>query len=143
MELYLDRFCTDAKMGTFGRLYMPGFFCYTVEKPWKNNERWLSCIPEGVYKLIPSRYYKHDYDSYELAAVPLRDRILIHKANLAGQVLGCIGLGTKLGALHGDWAVQNSRDAFEEWYRLMVASGETRHTISIEWTSPGLRPCVA
>ena len=36
-------------VGTFGRLWLPGFDCWTVERPWKNNRRNVSCFPIGTY----------------------------------------------------------------------------------------------
>ena len=46
--LQLQRFAYTP-FGTFGRLYMPEFQCFTIERPWLNNVPKESCIPEGEY----------------------------------------------------------------------------------------------
>lgn len=64
---------------------------YTIELPWKNNERRKSCIPEGRYLLKKFQSKKHGL-VLEVCDVPNRSAILIHKANDAQkQLLGCIG----------------------------------------------------
>jgi hypothetical protein len=40
-----------------------------------------------------------------------RTHILIHAANLASQLNGCIAPGVKLGCLNDKWAVLSSRNA--------------------------------
>ena len=37
---------------TLGNLYYNDeLICYTIELPWKNNQKSISCIPPGLYKL--------------------------------------------------------------------------------------------
>ena len=65
---------------------------YTLELPWKNNERRVSCIPVGIYKLkkrVSPKFGK----CFWLQDVPNRDWILIHPANYTRQLLGCIAVG--------------------------------------------------
>ena len=58
--------------------------------PWKNNERSISCIPEGRYELI-SRASDKFKQHYKLLDVVNRTFILIHPANDAMRELrGCI-----------------------------------------------------
>lgn len=65
---------------------------YSLELPWKNNERRVSCIPTGNYKLK-----KHNSGKFGrcfwLQDVPNRSEILIHPANYTRQLLGCIAIG--------------------------------------------------
>lgn len=69
---------------------------YTIELPWKNNEKRKSCIPEGRYLLKEFHSKKHGF-VLEVCDVPNRSAILIHKANDAKkQLLGCIGPVTTL-----------------------------------------------
>lgn len=69
---------------------------YTIELPWKNNEKRKSCIPEGRYLLKEFHSKKHGF-VLEVCNVPNRSAILIHKANDAKkQLLGCIGPVTTL-----------------------------------------------
>lgn len=70
------------------------FDCKTLELPWVNNNRRVSCIPAGTYKAI-----KHVSPKFGnclwIQKVPNRSEILIHPANYVQQLLGCIALGNK------------------------------------------------
>ena len=103
--------------GMFGDLVIEdGWNCKTGELPWRDNQRNISCIPQGVYicKWIFSP--KHG-GCYELQNVPNRSNIQIHSANFCGdeelelrcELLGCIALGSDIGKLYGQLAVLNSR----------------------------------
>jgi hypothetical protein len=35
---------------TLGRLRVGGFQCFTLELPWLENQRSISCVPKGKYK---------------------------------------------------------------------------------------------
>ncbi|REE82990.1 hypothetical protein BX611_0267 [Lutibacter oceani] len=89
MELILQR--TYFKEGTNGALfYNDRFLGFTIELPWLNNARTISCIPEGVYNLKPrfSEKFKHHL---QLQNVKGRSLILLHPANDARKELeGCI-----------------------------------------------------
>lgn len=67
----------------------------TLELPWLDNKRRISCIPTGEYKVIPrysNKYGKH----FHILDVPNRDLILIHVGNYYLQTLGCILVGDGL-----------------------------------------------
>ena len=64
----------------------------TLELPWKNNNRKVSCIPEGTYNCV-KRYSSKYKDHIHILDVPGRDMILIHNANYVTQLLGCIAVG--------------------------------------------------
>ncbi len=115
--IVLERFAYTP-MGTFGKLALPEFDCYTVERPWHDNAPRKSCIPVGTYPLERGRYHRGNYDAYEVLNVPNRSLIKIHIANTMADVLGCIGPGLKLGWVNDTWAVTFSRPAFE---RFMLA----------------------
>ena len=81
MELLLEREYYPS--GTDGILSSAGIFlCFTIELPWLKNERLVSCIPEGRYKLA-ARISKRHGLHLQVMAVPGRSLILIHKANNA------------------------------------------------------------
>lgn len=64
--------------------------CRTIELPWKNNKRGISCIPTGRYRL-QDRYSPHHGNHIEVLNVPDRSFILFHPANDACKELkGCI-----------------------------------------------------
>ncbi len=83
--------------GTNGKLECEGkFICYTIELPWKENEKRVSCIPEGKYfikKRCSNKFKWH----LEVTNVVNRSLILFHPANNALLELnGCIAPVTKL-----------------------------------------------
>ncbi|MEM9547537.1 MAG: DUF5675 family protein [Bacteroidota bacterium] len=62
----------------------------SLELPWKENRRNVSCIPEGIYP-IQKRYSPRFRDHLLVSDVPGRDYILLHPANDASEELrGCI-----------------------------------------------------
>lgn len=128
MRLELKRFA-KTPMGVFGSLDIEGVRLYTVERPDLNNQRNISCIPAGDYRVVPRWYFRGGYDAYEIKKVMNRDHILIHIANTMHDVEGCVGLGTELGCVRGLWAVKNSRKAFN-YFREVV--GDREFTLRIE-----------
>jgi len=92
--------------GTFGRLQFGGRSLFTTELPWRNNRQQRSCIPAGVYQvaLVNSPRFGRVYG---VANVPGRSHVLIHAANLGGdidmgwqtQLQGCIAPAVRLGAM--------------------------------------------
>lgn len=94
--------------------------CCIVECPQKNNEPNISCIPEGTYNLSPHKSPKfgncYALDAPSLGVTrygpSLRTHILIHVANRPSELKGCLAPGSDFGTLNGEWAVMNSRLAF-------------------------------
>lgn len=99
MELTLVRRYFDG--GTNGNLWHGDkFLCHTIELPWKDNQRNVSCIPEGRYKITPRHTEKRGWH-YVLENVPGRSFILFHPANNALKELrGCIAPVTQISG-HG------------------------------------------
>src|SRR4030065_250290 len=97
--VYIYRFAED-DCGTQGILCAHGFFCKTLELPWRNNQKGKSCIPPGNYKCVV-RQSPSKGMVYHLYGVKDRSNILIHLGNWAGDadkglksdVAGCILLG--------------------------------------------------
>jgi len=77
--------------GTNGDILCKGRkVCHSVELPWLDNQRSISCIPEGRYELRRRFTDKRKFH-LEVLNVPGRDGILIHPANDARkELLGCI-----------------------------------------------------
>jgi len=119
MSLVLERFSYGPN-GTFGQLFAPSFSCFTVERPWLNNQPYISCIPEGDYPLARGHYNRGGYEVYEIKDVPNRSLIKIHIANRPTDVQGCIGLGNELGAFGNMWVVLKSTDTFNEFMMTTV-----------------------
>lgn len=80
-------------IGTFGVfLYGTTPLCLTLELPWKENQRNVSCIPDGQYTV--SRYTSPRHGAcLKLFGVPGRSDILIHSGNTIKDTEGCILIG--------------------------------------------------
>jgi hypothetical protein len=70
--------------------------CATLELPWRENQRRISCIPTGTFKArlrraadSPSR----NYDHIHIHPVPNRTWILIHRGNYHFHIEGCVLVG--------------------------------------------------
>lgn len=112
---------------TIGRLDYAGQEFFTVERPWKDNKPNISSIPDGTYKMGRVNSPKFGEDMWEIMEVPGRTHILIHVANTADNVLGCIGLGnTVYSTLRG---VGSSRNAINKFYDLTSGLEEEEITI--------------
>ena len=82
---------------TVGELIYDDLKLATMERPWKGNVPFQSCIPEGEYECV--RYSSRKYpDTFEIVDVPGRSKILFHKGNFARNVLGCIAVAMSLDA---------------------------------------------
>ena len=67
----------------------------TIERPWKNNAPYISCIPEGEYLCV--RYSSKKYpNTFEITNVPGRSKILFHKGNYARNVKGCVAVAMRI-----------------------------------------------
>jgi len=109
MELYLQR--TYHATGTNGLLKLADhLLCYTIELPWKDNRKGLSCIPEGRYPL-ETRWSPRFNHHLIVEKVPGRTLILIHPANDAlNELKGCIA---PVSRLTGKGKGTGSRNAFQ------------------------------
>lgn len=96
----------------FGALFLEEKeLCKTLELPWRDNQKGISCIPTGEYKLSPYPSSRFG-EVYIVNDVPNRTGILIHTGNTASDIEGCILVGGSYGKLNGKRAVLNSRQAF-------------------------------
>tara|TARA_R110002124_G_scaffold3184_1_gene21891 strand:+ start:93 stop:512 length:420 start_codon:yes stop_codon:yes gene_type:complete len=92
---------TFSEKSTIGELFLNGErMCDTLENPWLDNQRNISCIPEGNYDVrlrLPRESATRDYLHLLVQDVPNRDWILFHRGNTAKDTRGCIlvGLGSQ------------------------------------------------
>ena len=121
-ELKLIRRYQDDN-GTLGRLYIDNTYLHTLECPWRNNEKGVSCIPEGTYEVTRDNTGRFQF--YKVLGVPDRTDIEIHPANYVihpesgrRQLEGCIALGMKFSKAPVP-AVWSSRDACESFLSRM------------------------
>ena len=115
MEIILERIYLPK--GTNGILSFEGNeICKTIELPWRENKRRISCIPEGKYKLR-KRYSAKFKWHMEVMNVKNRDLILVHPANDALKELnGCIA---PVSQITGEGRGNESRKAFEKLKNLV------------------------
>lgn len=124
-NIYLIRTVTS-NMGTEGILVTEGFQCLTLELPWLQNKRNVSCIPIGEY-LVKIRHSKKYKTIYWITNVPNRSWVLIHSGNYAGDVskgykshvAGCVLVGSRRGYLGNQKAILNSRVTLRKFMNFM------------------------
>ena len=85
----------------FDKHNFPFWECRTLELPDKDNQRRISCIPDGEYEVI-KRWSEKYGNHFHILDVDGRDYILIHAANFVRQLLGCIAVGLSHTDIDGD-----------------------------------------
>lgn len=116
--------------GTLGMLKGPGIpTLFTLEEPWKNNQRRISCIPAGTYQCVPhawgaDRDKFHFKQVWRLEKVPGRIGVLIHAGNSLKDTEGCILVGRVASGM----GLGESRNAIAD---LRKAIGEKSFTLVI------------
>lgn len=116
-------------IATIKRVYLPmetlgsWFFngeplCKTMELPWKDNQRSISCIPEGDYVVSKEPPISKDdptteedesggrkprpYWHFRLHNVPGRSGVLVHLITYVKDLRGCIGVGLRFADINED-----------------------------------------
>lgn len=110
-DLILERWGSHPDHGSLGEFWFEGAkLAETIEPPWNNNAPFVSCVPCGTYELIPFTRGNGDevyalFNPEKNVYIGKDDRpfetdryaILIHPANWAKELQGCIAAGTSLG----------------------------------------------
>ena len=122
MNFVLKRLTKDSEIPTFGVLFHEGQipFALTLERPWRNNEHGVSCIPPGVYacKRVDSPKFGN---TFQVLNVLNRDEILFHKGNIQEDSHGCILIGEQFGSLKDEPAVKAAAEGFKELLDITIA----------------------
>lgn len=88
---------TFSENSTIGKLFVNGEeFCNTLELTWQDNQRRISCIPAGEYKVrvrLARESGSRDYIHLLIQDVPNRDYVLFHRGNTAKDSSGCVLVG--------------------------------------------------
>jgi len=88
---------TFSDESTIGELFLNGErFCDTLELPYRDNQRSISCIPVGKYKVrlrYPRESATRNYLHLLVEDVKDRSYILFHRGNTAKDSRGCILVG--------------------------------------------------
>ena len=115
---------------TDGLIFIKGILlCRSIELRWANNERNVSCVPEGVYPVAIIQHPKFG-ECLQINGVKGRSGILVHVANDAQKELrGCIA---PVFSLSGNGKGQHSRLALNYIIENLKNSGEKEHFIDIK-----------
>lgn len=97
-----------------GIINKPKYQCVTIELPYKENERNISCIPEGIYKcekIVSPNFGR----CINIRDVPRRDLIRVHPANFTHELRGCIAVGNSFKKIDKDnlWDIDFSRQTMD------------------------------
>ena len=101
---------------TMGIMRINNLRFFTLELPWLDNQKNISCIPAGEYNYIKRVSPGKGYEVIELVDVPDRAYIQIHLGNYTRQIEGCILPGTGLKDINRDGVIDvtNSEEAFNQ-----------------------------
>lgn len=126
MQLQLVRYCygPDCVQGLlkYGENYSQSL--WTLECPWRENQVFVSCIPDGSYPLVKFDSVEHP-GCWVVTPVPGRTGILIHVGNEVKDTQGCILIGQS----QEPGVVWNSKDALRQ-LNYTLDRGE-QHTITL------------
>ena len=132
---------------TYGVLRVDDWTLQTIERPWipadhLGGTNGISCVPCGTYQLVLHDTAAHPqtwalvnpdlgvwHDPIEVPPSGGRSDVLIHPANMASQLLGCIAPGTDRKTLNGVAMVMQSRLAFSRIKA--VLAWQPGHTLEI------------
>lgn len=117
---------TEHNNATLGVLCVDGSPDFvTLENPWRDNERMISCIPIGTYTIKKHKSPRFG-DTFIVEDVPGRSHILFHAGNTHKDTHGCILLGYQFGKIGGESAVLSSRSAFSQFMFVMRDTPEAK-----------------
>lgn len=142
--IILERFSEKPGEGILGEFLLPnGVRYWSMEQNWAENAKGISCVPEGRYTLYGVMSPKYGRRAHLYAPdlhvwlrqedVPSRfanegkgrSHVMIHPANIASELRGCIALGMGKGKLFDSksrrtvQAVLSSRtavDGFQDFF---------------------------
>lgn len=130
-EFWLWRFQSIPNIGTFGVMLDNNLpFCLSVEREWLNNQKNISCYPDGDYicKWVQSPKFGN---TFEITNVPGRSELLFHKGNIFEDSHGCTVLGEQYEPVMGKYGVVSSGKAFEEF--LKRTEGVNEFLFHVRW----------
>ena len=131
-RVFFDR-TQASKNAVISNVYSPDvkdLKLFGLERSWVHNRSNISCIPTGVYTLLPwdSPRYGHVWAFCGGTVTPFsndspsyagRWGCLIHPANYWNQLEGCLALGQNTGEKNNDLCVWSSRKACDDFQELL------------------------
>lgn len=134
-EVVLLRVWQDGKQTTgslnvidYTKEGQPTFIKPCVERGDQNNQKMISCVPEGTYQIVLENSPRFQMDLWELKEVPNRSECKIHPVNFARDLNGCIAPGDDLVDMDKDgyYDVTNSRNTLQQFHKAMGDLKESR-----------------
>lgn len=95
-----------SKSGTHGTFHVGGKHWHSLEQPWDDNKPFASCVPVGIYDIVPyfSKKYgdcyimvNEDLNVFEKRKSPGRPKdgrykcLFVHRGNYVRNFEGCVG----------------------------------------------------
>ena len=119
MTIILTRYWSKP-VQTLGKLVWADGSLHTLELPWLDNAKNISCIPVGLYR-VRKRWSEKYGHHFHILDVPGRKWILIHSGNFYNDIRGCVLVGTGLADINGDGVldVTHSRAAMNRLLKAM------------------------
>jgi Family of unknown function (DUF5675) len=115
--------------GVFGWMTVGTFAGFTVERPWLRNQKELSCIPRGTYRIALQFSPHFQRNLWHVLDVEGREAIEIHPGNRFTDLKGCVAPGDSIGRDAQGWFVANSRVTVEAFHAAMGDATEGTLTI--------------
>jgi hypothetical protein len=100
---------------TLGILSYKDFNCFTLELPWLDNKKNISCIPAAGGYLGRKHKSPSNGDCIAIDNVLNRTYIQIHSANYISQLQGCVAVGDSICFINRDGVpdVSNSKNTLK------------------------------
>ena len=110
----------------------PLFSSLSLERGWRNNEKSVSCIPVGTYKVVLEYSNRFKADLWEIKGVPNRSECKFHAANYWYQLNGCIALGSRLADINKDGYndITSSKNTMKAFHKALENDKEALLIIS-------------
>lgn len=140
MKAVIDRIYGQHQ--ALGKFTYGDFACKTLELPWRDNQRNVSCIPEGEYVVRRHQSPKFGQTFIILEKhgghVSGRKWILIHQGNYVTDIRGCILVGNDFHDINQDGLkdVVNSKATMAKMLDLLPESFELKIR---EWKTENLK----
>lgn len=142
-------------LATTGYADLPtGERLYSIEPPWRDNLPDVSCVPPGIYTLMPymssehgPTWYLQNADDTIGGRGAMRSYCELHSANWARQLEGCIAFGLDDVPMVDPVtntvspAVEHSVDAIEALLQSLTPMS-TGNTLTIQYAN-GAAPTIA
>lgn len=127
----LKRVTPSGPDGVFGVLIADNIpFAVTVERPWVDNQKQVSCIPDGTYMCRRVSSPKFG-DTFEITGVDNRSHVLFHKGNTIDDSHGCILVGEQFEKISGAPGIAMSGKGYGEFMGMLKGINEFQ--LVIQW----------